>query len=251
MFEYRDGGRSLSALWRPAFLVRAAPVFGLVLLALSPLVDRSWSLDRRAPEDDPPPVYFHIPSQPLSHALEAYARESGIEVLYESRIVESLQSTDVDGTFAPEAALRMLLGGTDLQVRYTRQNAITLSSPAEIDLPPASPLADADLSLDTLHVKGYVRADGKALQAFSEAIQFDIEKALRQNSMTRSGSYRIKVNLWVDASQKVHGVNVIAPTGDPERDASIPHVLEGLTLSRAPPANTPQPIQVTITVRSL
>lgn len=247
MLEYKAGRRSI---WSPISAFRVAAVSGFLLFAASHVVDNGWTFDRPA-ENDPAPVYFQIPPQPLSHALEAYARASGIEVLYESKIVETVQSSDVEGTFAPEMALRMLLSGTDLQVRYTRQNAITLSLPPEVDLPPASPLADADLSLDTLQVKGYEHADVQALRVFSEAVQLDIEKALRENLRTRAGSYSTKVKLWVDASQKIHGVSVIASTGDPDRDASIPHVLQGLILSRAPPANTPQPIQVTITVRSL
>ncbi len=228
-------------------------VWPILLLAFAgSFNEHSWSIDRPA-EKNLPSLYFQIPSQPLATALEAYARESGIEVLYESRIVSALQSSSVDGTFTPDAALEMLLGGTELQIHYARSNAITLSLPKdETRLPPASPLESADLSLDTLQVKGGSgRADDGNLREFSEAIQFDLEKALRRNTQTRSGNYRVAVNLWLDSARTIRNVSLASSTGDAARDASIPGVLQGLALSRPPPTNTPQPIKVVITVRSL
>ncbi len=223
-----------------------------VVVLFRPFIDYGWGLDRPVVAETAP-QYFQIPSQPLASALEAYARDCGIEVLYESSIVGALQSSSVDGTYTPDLALQMLLNGTDLKVHYARQNAITLSSPRDdVSLPPASPLKSADLSLDTLSVKsGPEQGDVEHLREFSEAIQSDLAKALRDNARTRSGSYRANVNLWVDATRKIRSATLLQSTGDVTRDASIPLVLEGVTLSRALPANTPQPVKVVITVRSL
>lgn len=189
----------------------------------------------------------------MASALEAYARESGIEVLYESSSVASLESTGVEGNYTPEMALQMLLSGTELKVRYARPNAITLSLVLSDDnLPPTNPLADADLSLDTLQVTSSTdQGDAGRLREFSEVIQLDLERALRQNARTRSGSYKASVNLWVDPSRKIRTVSLMHSTGDAERDASIPSVLQGVVLSRGLPVNTPQPVKVVITVRSL
>jgi hypothetical protein len=38
-------------------------------------------------------------------------------------------------------------------------------------------------------------------------------------------------------------------SGDQERDDAIGRLLDGLQVSQAPPANTPQPVMVMITVR--
>jgi len=38
-------------------------------------------------------------------------------------------------------------------------------------------------------------------------------------------------------------------SGDQERDETIARVLDGMQVSQAPPANTPQPVMVMITVR--
>jgi hypothetical protein len=151
-------------------------------------------------------------------------------------------------------ALQMLLTGTELRVRYARRNAITLSAYAsedEANLPPATALEEADLSLDTLRVSGGDPADAFRLREFGTAVQLEIERALRQNEKTRSGNYRVNVSLWVDASRRIRRVTLAQSTGDAERDASIPIALEGLILTRAPPANAPQPVQLVISVRSL
>lgn len=95
-------------------------------------------------EREPGTIIFQIPSQPLEAALQAYSQVSGVEVLYESQIAAGLQSAPVEGAFAPEVALRLLLASTDLAVHYNRSNAITLALPADLALPPANPLGGAD-----------------------------------------------------------------------------------------------------------
>jgi hypothetical protein len=255
MVTCKSGDIGSSLLRRPGSSIRPprpSAICLVVLLLLSgTFVDFGWG--QEGPPSEPPPRNFQIPSQPLASALEAFARESGIEVLYESSIVASLQSTSVEGAYTPEMALQMLLSRTELRVRYARANAITLSLPGDDDsLPPVSPLADADLSLDTLQVtSGDGQGDARYLREFSEIIQSDLEKALRQNARTRSGSYKASVSLWVDSSRKIRTVGLLRSTGNAERDASIPVALQGVVLSRAPPANAPQPVNVVITVRSL
>ncbi len=99
------------------------------------------------------PIDFAIPSQPLANALHAYGRRVGIQVLYESRSAIGRQSEAVQGQFTPDEALKRLLTGTDLEVRHARSDAITLVAPAGQDLPPANPLATADLSIGELRVR--------------------------------------------------------------------------------------------------
>lgn len=235
---------------RPCALLTAA--FGL-LAVFTACVDVSWSEDGPA-QAEAAVIDFRIPSQPLSTALERYARTCGVELLYESSIVEGKQAPAVEGEFTQEMALQMLLSGTELRVRYARKNAITLSGHViedEANLPPTAALEEADLSLDTLKVSGGEPGDSVQLRQFSTAVQLEIERALRRNEKTRSGTYRVNVSLWVDASRRIRRVTLARSTGDAERDASIPVALEGLILTRAPPANAPQPVKLVISVRSL
>ncbi|TXL72998.1 TonB-dependent receptor [Vineibacter terrae] len=69
---------------------------------------------------------FNIPAQPLDSALAAYAAATGVQVLYDSRITSGLRSGGVTGPLAPEEALRRLVAGTGLLVRFTGPRAATL-----------------------------------------------------------------------------------------------------------------------------
>lgn len=196
---------------------------------------------------------FNIPGQPLAQALQAYSQVTGVEVLYESNIAVAQRSLPVEGSLTPQRALQTLLAGTDLVVRYTRSNAVILSLPdLNLNLPPLHPLGDADLALETLRVTGGQGVvDPDRLREFKEAVQIDIEAALRKNAQTSSGSYRASLNLWVESSRAISRAELTQSTGDQGRDLSIAETLKGLILKRVPPVNTPQPIRVVILVRSL
>jgi hypothetical protein len=198
------------------------------------------------------PIAFDIPSQPLDEALQAYSRKSGVEVLYESSIARAVRSSAVKGAYTRQTALERLLEGTDLEVQYTRSDAVTIAAPyTQADVPPLTPLGDADLMLDTLRVSTGNRPSQRDLQDFSQSVQADIEKALRQNERTKSGNYRASVKLWIDPKRIVNRAELAQSTGDSERDASIASTLSGLVLRRQPPDNAPQPLRVVIVVRSM
>jgi Secretin and TonB N terminus short domain len=197
--------------------------------------------------------WFNIPSQPLVAALQAYGADSGVQVLYESDVAAGRRSVSVEGNFSSEAALRILLSGTDLAVHYTRPDAITLTAPsAESNMPPAHLLTNADLSLDTLRVRSSAdTADETYLHEYSGVVQSDIQSVLRKNDKTRSGHYQFGVKLWVDSSRIVRRTEFFRSTGDRDRDAAVVQALQGLVISRAAPANTPQPVHVMVVVKSL
>jgi hypothetical protein len=205
--------------------------------------------DRHAPA----PMAFNIPRQSLATALQAYSTVTGAQLLYESAAATGRVSTALEGTFTRDHALRILLTDTDLMVRYTRANSITLA-PASIegDEPPAAVFAKADLTLDTLRVRSTVaRADAGQLRAYEGVIQADIQQALKKDGRTRNGSYSAGIKLWIDGPRTVRRTELFRSSGDLDRDGVIGRLLDGLVISQAPPANTPQPVLVMITVRSM
>jgi len=199
------------------------------------------------------PILFRIPAQSLASALQAYGQTTGIQVLYESNSAVGRTSVAVEGTFAADAALNLLLKGTELQVRYIRPDAITLAPPSVEGVnraPPAVPLAASDLSLGTLRVRGSSGGDSR-LQDYSQGVQMDIQNALRKNPKTREGSYRVVLDLWIDSARTIERTELFRSTGDRERDAAVAATLRGVTISRPAPANVPQPVRVGIVVNSL
>jgi hypothetical protein len=201
------------------------------------------------------PIEFNIPAESLANALQAYGQATGIQVLYESNSAVSRMSAAVQGKFAADTALNLLLAGTGLKVRYIRPDAITLALP-DADGPGAvssvAPSASSDLSLGTLHVRGPHDGDEAArLRDYSQSVQMDIQNALRKNAKTRDGSYRAVLDLWIDPASTIERTELFRSTGDRERDVAVATTLHGVTISRPVPVNTPQPIRVVIVVRSL
>jgi hypothetical protein len=201
------------------------------------------------------PIAFDIPAQALASALQAYGQQTGVQVLYESSSAAGRRSSAVEGIFAPDAALDLLLTGTDLRARYSRRDAITLALPNTEgigSLPPESPLATSDLSLGTLRVRGSSDNDAAArLQDYSQHVQMDIQNALRKNAKTRDGNYRAVLDIWVDPARTIERTELFRSTGDRDRDAAVTVTLRGLTISKPAPANMPQPVRLVIVVKSL
>lgn len=115
------------------------------------------------------PLIFQIPAQSLATALQAYGQRAGVQVLYESELAAGRQSVAVEGEYASDRALKLLLSATDLEVHYIRPDAITLSPRNALgkDEPPADPLVKADLSIGELRVVAPSRA-GSVAQDYSE-----------------------------------------------------------------------------------
>lgn len=197
---------------------------------------------------------FDIPAQSLVTALQAYSQVAGVQLLYESDLAQGRRSASVSGVLTPEAALKTLIGDADLIVHYTRADAITIvrASVGNPDVPPVHPLGAPDLTLDMLRVHGAADlGNADRLREYTGIIQADIQSALKKNNKTRSGNYSVGVKLWIAEPRTVQRAEVFRSTGDRERDADIANVLQGLAISRAAPADTPQPISIMIRVRSL
>jgi outer membrane receptor protein involved in Fe transport len=77
----------------------------LALLATSPSIAAAESAAIRT---------YRIPAQDLASALRAFAATSDREFVAATALVEGKRSNAVNGSFAPEDALRHLLAGTDL-----------------------------------------------------------------------------------------------------------------------------------------
>ncbi|HVX78792.1 MAG TPA: STN domain-containing protein [Bradyrhizobium sp.] len=201
----------------------------------------------------PPPseLDFDIPSQPLDAALQTYGNQAGVQVLYESQLAVDRRSTTVRGRFSAATALNLLLSGTGLIVREVRPSSITIALPSRrLDSVLRQNLQEpADLSIGELRVRAPGRSiDTSGLRDYNAAVQLDIQKALKKNPGTRSGSYRAVLDLWINPSQTIQRTALLQSTGDANRDAAIAAALQGVTINRQPPPHTPQPIRIAVDV---
>ncbi|KAF1039439.1 MAG: Ferric aerobactin receptor [Burkholderia lata] len=78
---------------------------------------------------------FDIPAQRLDRALNAFARQSGAQLLFSTSSAEQRTSQAIKGRLTAAAALAQLLSGSGLHARATGRNTFTVESGA-----PAAPL---------------------------------------------------------------------------------------------------------------
>lgn len=90
---------------------------------------------------------FDIPAQPLSQALMAFGRQSGMQIAVDSSAVAGKTSVPVAGSMTADQALRQLLSGSGLTYQFTSANAVTVAGA------PAAGLGSSTLVLDPVRVQ--------------------------------------------------------------------------------------------------
>lgn len=71
---------------------------------------------------------FHIPAQPLNEALAEFSRQAAVRVQYDAAETAGLRSTEVSGDYTTAEALRILLRGTDLTLRFESPRLAVVTS---------------------------------------------------------------------------------------------------------------------------
>ncbi len=72
------------------------------------------------------PVPLNIPEQRMQDALNALAEQAGLQVVFAVASVEGKTSPKVEGSYTPEAALRILLSGTSLSYEFIGEKIIAI-----------------------------------------------------------------------------------------------------------------------------
>jgi hypothetical protein len=179
------------------------------------------------------PITFEIPPQPLLTALRAYSELTGQAVLVDNTLAAGRQSPGVSGSFDKVEALNRLLAGTGLIASYSSDQAFTLK------------LAEPGESGGTVvRERSEVTAGGgieAVTQRYAGKIQRPIEVALCQSALTRPGTYRLALQIWIAPSGKVAQINVLTPMENGQRNDEVRQTLNKLLLD-PPPADMPQPI---------
>lgn len=73
-------------------------------------------------------IRLDIPQQPLIPALTEFARQTSLQLLYQSSLAEKRTSNPVSGHYTPQRALEILLSGSGIHYRFVDDNVVTLES---------------------------------------------------------------------------------------------------------------------------
>jgi hypothetical protein len=176
-------------------------------------------------------IVFDIPAQPLASALDAYSAVTGKDVFYDGTVGTGQQSAEVEGTYTPDDALRILLAGTSLLAQPSGSNGYSLlMAPEETGAAIAMARTAADQS--------YTR--------YFAIIQAGIRDALCRNARTQPGSYRLLLRFWIGPSGAVQRSELKGSTGSPVRDSILAGTLRAVRFAEPPPDDMPQPITMAI-----
>lgn len=164
------------------------------------------------------PTRFDIDAQPLAGALRAFSETTGVAVLVDDALVAGRDSPGLHGEAPPRDGLRILLVGTGLSAHFSSMNAFTVNTtPADASEAASVTSSPAPAAL----------ADADAVD-----LQRAVEKVLCVRRDTRPGTFRLAMQIWIDANGGVADVLALAPSGDDARDA---RVVAAVRRARVPP----------------
>lgn len=190
---------------------------------------------RASPEARQPD--YDIAAQPLTSALEAFARTSGVGLFYKNAVTEGRTSTPVHGSMTPQSALHLLLMDTGLTAKFTRPGAAIIY-PASGEPPPDESEALPSLRLDMMEVRAAPIIGGPdraAYQRYAQAALLDIYRLLRQDPVLSSRAFSVRLSMMIDADGKIRRLRFIEGSGDEACDTQISRILVGKMLA-SPPA---------------
>src|SRR5262245_9020685 len=104
--------------------------------------------------------FTNIPAQELGSALNTFAKERKLSLVYISEEIESRKTAGAVGELTAEEALRRLLDGTGLTYRYLNDETVTI---VPVPTKPAAPVRSGkSYSQATIRVAQAANAQGSA-----------------------------------------------------------------------------------------
>jgi iron complex outermembrane recepter protein len=120
----------------------------------------SWPACAATPSSAPAEHTETIAAMPLTQALDRFAHDTGMQVVYGSEVADSVRSEGSPGGLSAEQQLRRLLKGTGLTYRFVTPTTLTIvpgnvpaaAAPGTRALPPIDAHGDDALSLAPVSV---------------------------------------------------------------------------------------------------
>lgn len=186
-------------------------IFTLFTLAAFGLTRSAW-----AQADT---VTVNIPPQELSTALNTFAEQTNLQILYASDLPSGLTTKGAMGTVTPQEAVRQLLEGTGLQYTFTDAKTVTLRTaaplattshtepvgPAELQTTKQKPVKIPEVVVKEVRERDSYREDDRitALKEIPGTV----------NVVTREEIQRARPRSADDMLRRIPGVNIIDEHG--------------------------------------
>ncbi|MCA6112679.1 STN domain-containing protein [Bradyrhizobium cenepequi] len=178
---------------------------------------------------------FDIPSQPLASSLKVYSITTGLELYYESSLVDRHRSPALRGSFSRDAALRRLLESTGLSIASFEPGTVTILSPAQ-------PANGHDLAA--------LKSKAAEFTPYFAVIQAGLRAAFCRVSAIQVDAAELIIRLWIAPTGAVARAEILSKTGSEERDRAYAAAIRTLAIGQAPPPAMPQPVTLMILPRT-
>lgn len=175
---------------------------------------------------------FDIPAQPLDDALQAFSRQTGWSLLYDTAQVTGRTVAALRGEFTVGEAIAHLLAGSGMTARFTSSEALLI-------VPEARSTGRAGMS-----------AAGNARQAgprgdYYGRLQLRVTQALCGDPLTAPGRYRVALRFDIGALNTLENLQVRV-SGHPDVEARVRARLAGLPIGGKPPADLRMPVTMVV-----
>lgn len=176
---------------------------------------------------------FAIPTQPLADALRRYSDLTGIELYYESKLVEGRQSAPLKGTLSPFKALEALLEGTGLDIRVLEPGTATL-------LPP---------KVSQKRELSAIKAQTEEFTPYLALVQGSIRALFCSFEGTEQNVEEILLRIWLSPSGGVERATIRLPASTGAHQEAYSEAVRRLVIPEPPPQGMPQPVTLLVLPR--
>lgn len=215
---------------------------------------------------------FNIPAQPLANALNAFGRQSGLQITLSAATSRGVTSNAVQGTFTPEQALAQLLRNTGISFRVTADRTAVIGA-----LPASAPVADGTVLLDPLDVSGGRGNPQDLPYQTPGSVSYISEETIQRFRGTSTGDMFVGTPGVIASSNRngaaidvnirgMQGMNRVAASidgsdqststwrgyaGVDNRSYVDPDMVGGITITKGPDGGSPGAIGGTVAIETL
>ena len=176
-----------------------------------------------------PLLEMDLPAQNLEQALQAFSQATGMAVLVDRELTRGRRSMGVHGRYTAQQALGVLLTGSGLMARYASSDAFTLQVP------------EVSRQVEPHGAKGRAAA-ARINNSYAAALQTAIERSLCASPLTRPGTFRALVQVWVNREGLIEHSRLVSTTGDVQRDEALVRSLGATRVNRPAPSSLRSPV---------
>jgi len=208
---------------------RRGAVATSVLLSLGALAaPTTWAQSETAASRTQTQTYT-LDAQALGAALQQFAAQAGLQLLFSESDVASLQAPALKGSFTPDQALGKLLAGSGLKYEFLKADAVIIkrTEPA--------PTSASTADFKEVIVTGRAGIDQRTKQETSYSVTTIDQKKLRQQGPTSvTESLKSVPGFWVEASGGEASGNVRARGIPVDGFGSITLLEDGMPVQHDP-----------------